>query len=159
VISTAPAASNGIASGSAMAVLLAQTGAEPPLLPEPTGRDPEHPLVRTTVMRVSLGDASAVPASAAAPPAEAGVRRSPFAHADLSPFARVLHGIGRKLDRGEQLMTAAVDSMQAGGDFAPSRLIALQAGVYRYSEAIDLASRVVDRTTSAIKTVLQGNGQ
>lgn len=110
-------------------------------------------------MRVSLGDASALPASAPAPPREAGVRPSPLARADLSPFAQVLHGIGRRLDRGEQLMTAAVDSMQVGGDFAPARLIALQVGVYRYSEAIDSASRVVDRTTSAIKTVLQGNGQ
>jgi hypothetical protein len=110
-------------------------------------------------MRVSLGDASAVPASAPAPAGQAGPPGVQSAPADLSPFARLLHGIGRRLDRGEQMMTAAVDSMQAGGDFAPSRLIALQAGVYRYSEAIDLASRLVDRTTSGIKTVLQGNSQ
>ena len=35
-------------------------------------------------------------------------------------------------------------------------LIALQAGVYRYSEAVDLASRLVENATSALKTVIQG---
>jgi hypothetical protein len=39
---------------------------------------------------------------------------------------------------------------------APGDLIALQAGVYRYGEAVDLASRLVDRATSSVKTVLQG---
>jgi hypothetical protein len=34
-------------------------------------------------------------------------------------------------------------------------LIALQAGIYRYSEAIELAGKVVDRSASAVKTVLE----
>jgi hypothetical protein len=38
----------------------------------------------------------------------------------------------------------------------PGELIALQAGVYRYGEAVDLASRLVDRATTSVKTVLQG---
>jgi hypothetical protein len=38
----------------------------------------------------------------------------------------------------------------------PGTLIALQAGIYRYSEAIDLTAKVVDRATSAVRTVLQG---
>ena len=57
------------------------------------------------------------------------------------------------------MMATAVGSMQQGADYSPAQLIALQAGVYRYSEAIDLASRAVDRATSGVKTVLQGNSQ
>jgi hypothetical protein len=76
-----------------------------------------------------------------------------------SPFARLVHVIGNELNRGERIMATAVGSMQRGGDYSPAQLIALQAGVYRYSEAIDLASRVVDHATSGVKTILQGNTQ
>lgn len=76
-----------------------------------------------------------------------------------SPFARLVRGVGDELTRGERIMASAVGSMQKGGDYSPSELIALQAGVYRYSEAIDLASRVVDRATSGVKTLLQGSAQ
>jgi hypothetical protein len=34
-------------------------------------------------------------------------------------------------------------------------LIALQAGIYRYSEAIDLTVKLVDRATSGVKTILE----
>jgi len=37
----------------------------------------------------------------------------------------------------------------------PADLIALQAGVYRYGEAVDLASRLIDRVTSGVKTIVQ----
>jgi hypothetical protein len=83
----------------------------------------------------------------------------PRASAGESSFARVLRGIGQDLNRGEASTRAAIDLMRRGGDLAPGQLIALQAGVYRYSEAVDLVSRLVDRTTSGVKTVLQGSGQ
>jgi hypothetical protein len=53
-------------------------------------------------------------------------------------------------------MHSAVDATHAGSSIAPADLIALQAGVYRYSETVDLASRLIDRATSSVKTVLQG---
>jgi hypothetical protein len=74
-------------------------------------------------------------------------------------FAEVLHGLGREIDRGEKTLRVAMESMQPGSDFAPARLLALQAGVYRYSEAIDLASRLVDRAVGGVKTIMQGGGQ
>jgi hypothetical protein len=71
-----------------------------------------------------------------------------------SAFAGVLQGLGQEMRRGERLMRSA---MSAGGgrDIGPAELIALQAGVYRYGEAVDLASRLVDRATSGVKTILQ----
>ena len=41
----------------------------------------------------------------------------------------------------------------------PGQLLALQAGVYRYSEAVDLASKLIDRTSSGVKTIINGGGQ
>ena len=72
-----------------------------------------------------------------------------------SPFARLLHGLGSEVQRGEALVKQASDS---GGTSTldAGQLIALQAGVYRYSEAIDLAARLIDHATTGLKTVLQG---
>lgn len=73
-----------------------------------------------------------------------------------SAFARLLHGLGAEVERGESLTRAAEGAARRNVELAPIDLIALQAGVYRYSEAVDLAARLVDRSTSAVKAVLQG---
>jgi hypothetical protein len=57
---------------------------------------------------------------------------------------------------GESLVRSALGTARSAQAVGPGELIALQAGVYRYGEAVDLASRLVDRATSAVKTVLQG---
>ena len=71
-----------------------------------------------------------------------------------SAFARVLQGLGREVDRGEKVVRKAIEG--GGKDLGPGELLALQAGVYRYSEAVDLSAKLVDRATSGVKTVLQG---
>jgi hypothetical protein len=71
-----------------------------------------------------------------------------------SAFAKVLHGLGREVDRGEKVVRKAIEG--GGKDLGPGELLALQAGVYRYSEAVDLSAKLVDRATSGVKTVLQG---
>jgi hypothetical protein len=85
------------------------------------------------------------------PPSEPA--RAPDAPEGPSPFARILHGLGHEVDRGEALMRRAVSG---GADLGPGELIALQAGVYRYSEAVDLSAKLIDRATSGVKTVVQG---
>lgn len=71
-----------------------------------------------------------------------------------SPFARILRGLGREVDHGERVVRRAIEG--GGKDLGPGELLALQAGVYRYSEAVDLSAKLVDRATSGVKTVLQG---
>lgn len=73
-----------------------------------------------------------------------------------SPFARILHGLGREVERGEMLVRRATNSAAAGQEMGNMDLLALQAGVYRYSEAVDLSAKLVDRATNGVKTVLQG---
>jgi hypothetical protein len=70
-----------------------------------------------------------------------------------SSFSKVLERVGKEVDSGERVVNQA---MHGGNVHDPAALLALQAGVYRYVEAVDLASKLVDRATSAVKTVLQG---
>lgn len=73
-----------------------------------------------------------------------------------SAFARMLHGLGREVAHGESTIRAALQASFSGRDLAPSELLSLQAGVYRYGEVVDLASRLVDRASGGVKTILQG---
>jgi hypothetical protein len=57
---------------------------------------------------------------------------------------------------GEAVMRGALGAGRVGATLEPGELIALQAGVYRYSEAVDLAAKLIDHATSGLKTVVQG---
>jgi hypothetical protein len=70
-----------------------------------------------------------------------------------SEFSHLFEGVGRAIDGGEALVGRAERAAYAPMD--AGTLIALQSGIYRYSEAIDLTAKVVDRATSAVRTVLQ----
>jgi hypothetical protein len=83
-------------------------------------------------------------------------RAKPEAAEGPSPFARMLASVGREVQHGESVMRSAIEATHAGASIDPATLIALQAGVYRYSETVDLASRLVDRATASVKTVVQG---
>jgi hypothetical protein len=69
-------------------------------------------------------------------------------------FARAMRGLAREIDVGE---ARAVGASQLR-NYDAGTLIALQVGIYRYTEAVDLASKIVDRATHAVRTVLQGGG-
>jgi hypothetical protein len=67
-------------------------------------------------------------------------------------FLQALKGIGGAVDGGEALIASAAHGNLGGLDSA--QLIALQAGIYRYSEAVDLVAKLVDRASNAVKTVV-----
>ena len=71
-----------------------------------------------------------------------------------APFSQALRGVAREIDVGERQAASAAQLRS----YDTASLIALQAGIYRYTEAVDLASKIVERATSAVKTVLQGAG-
>jgi hypothetical protein len=83
----------------------------------------------------------ALPPVTAAPPIE-------------SPFSRAVRGLGREIDAGE-VQVAGASRLH---NYDTGTLIALQAGIYRYTEAVDLASKIVDRASTAVHTVLSGGG-
>lgn len=92
------------------------------------------------------------PARAAAVPTVA----APLPEGEKSSFARMLQSIGYEAAEGERTMRSAIRATQAGRDLGPAELLALQAGVYRYSEVVDLAAKLVDRASTGVKTVISG---
>lgn len=87
---------------------------------------------------------------------EASPPQSPSAKLGVQPaeasFSRALQGLGGAVDRGEALIASASRGNLGGLD--SGQLIALQAGIYRYSEAVDLVGKLVDRASNAVKTVV-----
>lgn len=86
------------------------------------------------------------------PPSSANAQR-PSGNGE-SVFARALRGLAHEIDVGEA-RTAGASQLHS---YDTGQLIALQVGIYRYTEAVDLASKIVDRATNAVRTVLQGGG-
>ncbi len=91
--------------------------------------------------------------SAAAAPIPASTPLPIPAREEPNAFAKVLAGLGNEVDRGEALMKRAI---HGGKTMDTGDLIALQAGVYRYSEAVDLTAKLIDRASGGVKTVIQG---
>ena len=62
-------------------------------------------------------------------------------------FGGVMEGQG-KLDKIIKLATS-------GKSFSPTELLAVQAGVYKFSQELELTSKVVEKATSGVKQTLQ----
>ncbi len=69
-----------------------------------------------------------------------------------SRFGEMLDDLGTDLDRGQQMMARVVRS---GAQMSAQQLLAVQAGIYRYSETLELAAKVVDKASNAVRTTLQ----
>jgi hypothetical protein len=93
-------------------------------------------------------------ASAASAPSVSG-GSAPAAPA-AEPFHQALHGLGKVIDGGERLVDRALRGGE--GQMSPAQLIALQAGIYRYSEAVDLTVKLIDHAATAVRTTLQNPG-
>ena len=74
--------------------------------------------------------------------------------AEASPFAQVVRALGHEAERGERMVHGVLAS--GARDLGPSELLALQAGIYRYGETIDLAAKLVDKAGTDVRTVLGG---
>jgi hypothetical protein len=90
----------------------------------------------------------------AAPAAGRTTDAAPAAGEVGEGFKNLVHD----LERGERFMNRVERQAARGRDFSPSELIAIQAGVYRYSHQLETFSKLVDRTTSAIRRTLESTG-
>jgi len=61
----------------------------------------------------------------------------------------------RSLERGQRFVDRVIRQGLAGRDFSPDELIAIQAGVYRYTQELELFSRLVEKVVSGMKQTLQ----
>lgn len=81
-------------------------------------------------------------------PATMSIRPSP-----PDSFRQVLERLGTEVDRGERLIRGVIDGR--GASLGAGQLIALQAGIYRYTEIVDLSAKLIDRASSSVRTTLQ----
>ena len=64
---------------------------------------------------------------------------------------RVLDQVNSAQNRMEQILKMA----ESGKSFSPAELLSLQTHVYRASQELDLAGKVVEKATGGVKQVLQ----
>jgi hypothetical protein len=95
-------------------------------------------------------------ASLSAPPPEVAPHSTRSSAANPGSFHRVLLAVGAEVDRGERLIQGVVSGRT--GSLGAGELIALQAGIYRYTELVDLTAKFVDRAANAVRTTLQSGG-
>jgi hypothetical protein len=67
-----------------------------------------------------------------------------------------MRSLGHEAERGEAMVRGILSASGAQQSFGPTELLALQAGIYRYGETVDLAAKLVDKAGTDVKTVLQG---
>jgi hypothetical protein len=60
----------------------------------------------------------------------------------------------QKLIGGQDKMTQIMNLALSHRQFSPAELLAMQAGVYRFSQEIELTSKVVEKATSGIKQTM-----
>ncbi|MFO0677599.1 MAG: hypothetical protein U0169_13775 [Polyangiaceae bacterium] len=63
--------------------------------------------------------------------------------------------MGRRAEEGERTIARTLGRATGGADLSTGELLALQAGIYRYTEALDLASKFVDRMGNGVRTLLR----
>lgn len=67
------------------------------------------------------------------------------------PGVKLLDRVSAAQGRMEEVLRQA----ESGRSFSPAELLALQAHVYRASQELDLAGKVVEKATGGVKQVLQ----
>lgn len=60
----------------------------------------------------------------------------------------------QNLITGQDKMTNIMHMALSGRQFSPSELLAMQAGVYRFTQELDLTSKVVEKATGGVKQTL-----
>ncbi len=93
-------------------------------------------------------------APAAEPAPETSFREVMEAQNEETPLLDALGDAARSLAASDRRVQRGLRAARRGG-MDPAELLALQAGVYRYAQEVELASKVVDKATGALKTTLQ----
>ncbi len=89
-------------------------------------------------------------------PAAAG--RRPNQHQPSSSgrsFRELLEDAAKSIDHGRRSLDRAIAHGHAGRTLSQEELLALQATVYRYTQELEIASKLVDKSTTAVRTTLQ----
>lgn len=68
--------------------------------------------------------------------------------------AMISHVVG-ELEKGQVNMDKLIQAGASGKTFSNAELLSLQAGMYKYTQELDLTSKVVEKATSGLKDTLK----
>ncbi len=88
------------------------------------------------------------------PDTTAPTAASPPAEPPSSEFREALRSAARSLASGEATLDASIARLSHGRSLSPEELIALQATVYRYAAEVEMAAKLTDKLTGAVRTAL-----
>lgn len=72
-----------------------------------------------------------------------------------SHSTKVMKGMLSSLEAGQANLDKLISSATSGKQFSNGELLSLQAGMYKYSQELDLTSKVVEKATSGLKDTLK----
>ncbi len=70
-------------------------------------------------------------------------------------FRALVEEAARSIEHGRRSLDRAIAHGHAGRTLSQEELLALQATVYRYTQELEIASKLVDKSTAAVRTTLQ----
>ncbi|MBK7860065.1 MAG: ATP-dependent helicase HrpB [Archangiaceae bacterium] len=74
---------------------------------------------------------------------------------DVSKATSAITGLFANIEKGQVTMDKLITGGLSGKNFSNSELLALQAGMYKYSQELELTSKVVEKATSGLKDTLK----
>lgn len=73
---------------------------------------------------------------------------------DTRPLVSGLHRMMEDVMSGQNKLEQIINMSLSGKNFSTSELLAMQAGVYRFTQELELTSKVVEKATSTIKQTM-----
>ena len=74
---------------------------------------------------------------------------------EVAAIPERLRALARSITSGERAVDRVIAQAAAGKDFSTPELIAIQARVYRYTQELELVSKLVDKACAGVKQTLQ----
>jgi hypothetical protein len=75
--------------------------------------------------------------------------------AEVSKSTSAISGLFANIEKGQVTMDKLINGGLSGKNFSNSELLSLQAGMYKYSQELELTSKVVEKATSGLKDTLK----
>ena len=74
---------------------------------------------------------------------------------EVSKGSNMLMGMMGNMEKGQASLDKLINGGLGGKNFSNSELLSLQAGMYKYSQELDLTSKIVEKATSGLKDTLK----
>jgi hypothetical protein len=75
--------------------------------------------------------------------------------AEVSKTSSLMMGMVANIEKGQVQLDKLINGGLSGKNLSNTELLGLQAGMYKYSQELDLCSKVVEKATSGLKDTLK----